>query len=190
MADRLSKLAQHLHRPADAAGCHHAAASASSAASAPQASAAPLTITAVDSFVVECPLTEEQARVMADGQAKQSAGPGRAPFVGCDSHPATWLPTHRDAPPLPHATMWSACLPEACHRADYNSSGVTRIRTSDPAITGYGWAECPEEQARELLLGKDPMMIEQVHPPPGAAGLPIDPISSVAALCTVHTVCV
>ena len=43
----------------------------------------------------------------------------------------------------------------------YHTTGVTRIRTSDPAITGYGWAECDAAAASALLVGKDPTAIEQ-----------------------------
>ena len=44
----------------------------------------------------------------------------------------------------------------------YHTTGVTRIRTSDPTITGYGWAECDAEAAAALLVGKDPTAIERL----------------------------
>jgi L-alanine-DL-glutamate epimerase-like enolase superfamily enzyme len=92
-----------------------------------------LTITSVESFRVECPLTAEQQAIMEAGRARA----GTAPFIGF-----------------------------------YNTTGVTRIRTSDPSITGYGWAECDAEAASELLLGQNPMEVERLL----AAGLEcIDP---------------
>lgn len=42
----------------------------------------------------------------------------------------------------------------------YHTTGVTRIRTSDPSITGFGWAECDADAAAALLVGEDPTAIE------------------------------
>eukprot|EP01043_Picozoa_sp_COSAG02_P031035 COSAG02_NODE_2007_length_10128_cov_5.313989_5_plen_120_part_00 len=94
-----------------------------------QAAESQLVITEVDSFVVECPLTAEQQRIMDEGIANMADGPGRrAPFIGF-----------------------------------YNTTGVTRIRTSDPGITGYGWVQCTGlEDVRSLLVGENPMDVERL----------------------------
>ena len=116
MAGRLAKLTAHLAAPAPTA-----------------ARAGPLVITEVESFTVECPLTAEQQKIMTEGVANMTAGPGRrAPFIGF-----------------------------------YYTTGVTRIRTSDPSITGYGWVQCPSEEVAALLVGQDPMDVERLL----AAGL-------------------
>lgn len=112
MAGRLAKLTAHLVAPATspAAGC------------------APVVITEVDSFTVECPLTAEQQKIMEVGVANMTAGPGRrAPFIGF-----------------------------------YYTTGVTRIRTSDPSITGYGWSTVPADEVAALIVGQDPMDVERL----------------------------
>eukprot|EP01043_Picozoa_sp_COSAG02_P034842 COSAG02_NODE_2459_length_8804_cov_3.707295_11_plen_144_part_00 len=44
----------------------------------------------------------------------------------------------------------------------YNTTGVTRIRTSDPDVTGYGWVQCPAEEVRSILVGENPMDVERL----------------------------
>ncbi|HCK08241.1 MAG: hypothetical protein CME21_10250 [Gemmatimonadetes bacterium] len=43
----------------------------------------------------------------------------------------------------------------------YNKTGVTRIRT-DEGITGYGWASVDPDAARQMLVGRDPLQVEQL----------------------------
>ena len=118
MASRLAKFSAHLVSPSQTPRPQAVAAGTT----------ASLVITEVDSFVVKCPLTAAQQKIMDDGVANMKGGSGRrAPFVGF-----------------------------------YNTTGVTRIRTSDPQITGYGWVECPAEEVRSLLIGEDPMDVERL----------------------------
>ncbi|MFH1567293.1 MAG: mandelate racemase/muconate lactonizing enzyme family protein [Gemmatimonadota bacterium] len=49
--------------------------------------------------------------------------------------------------------------PEQEGRHCYNRTGITRIRT-DAGIIGYGFAECDAAAAGELLVGRDPLLIE------------------------------
>jgi hypothetical protein len=120
-SSRLAKLVSHVITPPGTVVGDAAAAPAAGSAGA-------LRITEVDSFTVECPLTPEQQRIMEEGVANMTAGPGRrAPFIGF-----------------------------------YYTTGVTRIRTTDPAITGYGWVQCPVAEAAALLVGEDPMDVERL----------------------------
>ena len=43
----------------------------------------------------------------------------------------------------------------------YNKTGVTRIRT-DEGITGYGWSSVDPDAARQMLVGRDPLQVEQL----------------------------
>ena len=42
----------------------------------------------------------------------------------------------------------------------YNRTGITRLRT-DAGITGYGFTACDAEAVSELLVGRDPLLIER-----------------------------
>ena len=68
MADRLGRIGQHLGTSPPATRPTSTATTA----------ATPLRITEVDSFVVECPLTAAQAKVMAEGRAAAAAGDAAA----------------------------------------------------------------------------------------------------------------